>query len=67
MMTFDELMDITRQLPDDLAVYNKTKARQYITARNDFIRYVDRTVTRSDIDDAQKVRLIRNSPGLHLR
>lgn len=66
-MTFDEFMDTERDAPEGYALYHKQKARDYIKARNAFIRHVNDIVMRGDMTDAEKIAVLRTSPGRMLR
>lgn len=64
--TFDSLAHAAAAAPEGYALYEKTKAREYIRARNAFIAFVARTVARADLTADQKVFAIAMHPGRHL-
>lgn len=64
--TFDSLPQAAAAAPEGYALWNKSKAREYIRARNDFIAFVSRTLARSDMTAEMKVFAISMHPGRHL-
>ncbi|WP_085044357.1 hypothetical protein [Ensifer aridi] len=61
--TFDSLAHAAAAAPEGYALYHKTKAREYIKARNDFIAFVAKTVARRDMTAEMKIAVIAMHPG----
>lgn len=61
--SFDSLLHAAAAAPEGYALYDKSKAREYIRARNNFIAFVSRTVSRSDLTPEMKIAAIAMHPG----
>lgn len=65
--TFDSLAHATAAAPEGYALFQKQQAREYIKARNEFIAFVNSTISRSDMTAEMKVATIAMHPRKGLR
>jgi hypothetical protein len=61
--SFDSLAHAAAAAPEGYALFRKADARAYIKARNDFIAFVNVTVTRPDLTAEMKIAAIALHPG----
>jgi hypothetical protein len=57
--SFDSLAHAAALAPEGYALYHKSSAREYIKARNEFIEFVGRTASRSDMTAEMKIIAIQ--------